>query len=236
MINYLKFPALSNANDDGLLAMGGELTVDSLVSAYAQGIFPWYNTGQPILWWSPDPRLVLYPERMRITKSLRKTARQQRYLITCNQDFAATVAGCAARGREQAKAEPEATWITDEMKLAYVELHQQGYAHSIEIWQDAALVGGLYGVALGKVFFGESMFSAVSDASKLALWALCSWLQQHSYTIIDCQVTNEHLLSLGAEEIPRINFMSYLDEIDINQPQTEFAAGFNLHIDKFFNS
>lgn len=227
MIKYSQFPELSHANEDGLLAMGGNLNTDTLVSAYVQGIFPWFNEDQPILWWSPDPRLVLFPERVRITRSLRKSARNGMFRITCNTAFSETIQGCATRGQTNAHA---ATWITSEMRKAYEELHQQSYAHSIEVWREGQLVGGLYGIALGSVFFGESMFSRETDASKIALWALCTWLQKRHYKIIDCQVTNDHLLSLGAEEIPRDKFLSHLNDIDINSPDVAFSTEFENFI------
>lgn len=208
--------------------MGGDLSTDTLVSAYSQGIFPWFNQDQPILWWSPDPRLVLYPNKVKVSRSLAKKLRQERYQITCNQAFKQVITSCAFRGQNlipetKSNTQTNDTWITQSMTDAYLALHQQGYAHSIEVWDQQQLVGGLYGLALGKVFFGESMFSIANDASKVALATLCYWLAQHQYQVIDCQVSSEHLLSLGAEEIPREVFLSYLSDINIQQNSSEFG-------------
>lgn len=232
MIKRQQFPKLENANEDGLLAMGGDLSVDTLVSAYSQGIFPWYNEGQPILWWSPDPRLVLFPSEVKVSRSLRKIIRQQRFTLRCNTHFESVIKGCAQRGTPIEFAEPADTWITSDMQLAYCQLHNMGYAQSIEVWQADELVGGLYGVTLGHAFFGESMFSRVSNASKVALWALCQWLLKLNFQIIDCQVSNEHLLSMGSRELPRTKFMEYLSNIDIQHPAPEFADGFANFIDE----
>jgi len=226
MVNFVAFPDVINANEDGLLAMGGDLSVDTLVSAYAQGIFPWFNQDQPILWWSPDPRLVLYPERVKVSRSLAKTIRSSKYRVSCNTQFERVIKGCALRGSTQAHTTPADTWITDSMSSAYLELHRLGYAHSIEVWQENTLVGGLYGVALGQVFFGESMFSSASDASKVALVALCTWLKHLNFNVIDCQVASEHLISLGAEEITRSAFLEVLDGVNIEHTQTNFAVDF----------
>lgn len=240
MINFVRFPALSNANEDGLLAMGGDLSVDTLVSAYSQGIFPWFNDDQPILWWSPDPRLVLYPDELKVSKSLAKLIRQQRFEISCDQAFERVVRCCALRGADKpmqtsvaddpAAVGPTDTWITQSMHDAYSQLFAQGYAHSIEVWQgpieQRCLVGGLYGVVLGKVFFGESMFSEVSNASKIALFALCQWLQKLQFEVIDCQVASEHLLSLGAREIPQDEFLTHLKSIDISDAAKYFCDNF----------
>jgi len=237
-MNYVNFPAVNNANEDGLLAMGGDLSLDTLVSAYSQGIFPWFNQDQPILWWSPDPRLVLFPEQVRITKSLAKLLRQQRFRVSCNEQFEKVMQGCALRGSPPAfisnEQRPE-TWITDSMHQAYTALHVAGYAHSIEVWQGRDLVGGLYGVALGDVFFGESMFSAASNASKVALVELCRFLSIQGYRIIDCQVASGHLFSMGAKEIPRDDFLHYLSNLDIHQIQLNFAEQFNLSAGSSFD-
>ncbi len=224
MIRYQAFPALDHADEDGLLAMGGDLSVDTLVSAYAQGIFPWFNEGQPILWWSPDPRLVLYPSRIKISKSLKKSLRAK-YQVTCNQAFERVITGCALRGSTPNMI-PEATWITEQMHSAYMELHKAGYAHSIETWSNGELMGGLYGVSLGKTFFGESMFSRAADASKVALAFLCQHLLNGDFKVIDCQVASDHLFTLGAEEISRKNFVSQLVDINIQQPNKHFARDF----------
>lgn len=191
---------------DGLLAAGGNLTPRRLLRAYRMGIFPWYSADQPILWWSPDPRLVLLPECLKVSRSLRKTLRKRVFTITADTAFEQVVAACA--GPRQG--EP-GTWITSEMYRAYCRLHRLGHAHSIETWQQGELVGGLYGVALGQVFYGESMFSWISDASKIALVALTAQLQRWEFAVIDCQVTTTHLLSMGAVDIPRSSFLQLLE-------------------------
>lgn len=222
-INFQPFPALENADDDGLLAMGGDLSVDTLVSAYSQGIFPWFNEGQPILWWSPDPRLVLFPEQIRLTKSLKKSIRN-RYSVTCDRCFEEVIHNCALRGATEKN--DTGTWITEDMNEAYIDLHKSGYAHSIEVWRDNELVGGLYGLALGNVFFGESMFSHSSDASKVGLAYLCQHLANLEFSLIDCQVSSSHLLSLGARNIDRDQFISHLRGINLNQPRADFSENF----------
>ena len=191
---------------DGLLAAGGNLTPRRLLRAYRMGIFPWYSADQPILWWSPDPRLVLLPECLKVSRSLRKTLRKGLLAITADTAFEQVVAACA--GPRQG--EP-GTWITSEMFRAYCRLHRLGHAHSIETWQQGELVGGLYGVSLGRVFYGESMFSWISDASKIALVALAAQLQRWEFAVIDCQVTTAHLLSMGAVDIPRSSFLQLLE-------------------------
>ena len=203
----LDFPdaALAMRDPPGLLAIGGDLSVDRLLSAYRNGIFPWFGPGQPILWWSPDPRLVLFPEQLRISRSLARTLRKALFTVTLDQDFAAVIAGCAAPRPGQS-----GTWITAEMRAAYLALHRQGYAHSVECWQHGELVGGLYGVAIGRVFFGESMFARVTDASKAGFVALVRELQQRGFGLIDCQVKTAHLLSLGAITIARSEFIERL--------------------------
>jgi leucyl/phenylalanyl-tRNA--protein transferase len=226
MVKFVSFPHVNNANDDGLLAMGGDLTLDTLVSAYAQGVFPWFNDDQPILWWSPDPRLVLYPDEVKISRSLRKTIRQKRFSLSCNQAFERVIKACALRGPEVPFATPPDTWITDSMHHAYLKLHRQSYAHSIEVWQDKELVGGIYGVALGNVFFGESMFSSVNNASKVGLVALCHWLKTKGFAVVDCQVASNHLFSMGAQEIPRSTFIQYLESINLEQALPDFATDF----------
>lgn len=197
------FPPLNSALDEpnGLLAAGGDLSAARLIEAYRHGIFPWYEDPQPILWWSPNPRCVLLPGTLHVSKSLRKTLRSGRFHVTCDTVFADVVRACAAPRHYSHE-----TWINPAMLQAYTNLHRLGVAHSIEVWQRSRLVGGLYGVALGKVFFGESMFSHASDASKFALVHLAGQLQAWGYELIDCQVTNDHLLSLGAIEIPRTEF------------------------------
>lgn len=195
--------ALNDPN--GLLAAGGDLSPARIVAAYRQGIFPWYNPGEPILWWSPDPRAVLYPDHLKIARSLRKTLNKQLFRVTLDSAFVQVMRQCASPRQGQ-----PGTWITPEILSAYSNLHAMGIAHSVECWQGEQLVGGLYGLALGKVFFGESMFSQVTDASKVALVYLVAQLKIWGYELIDCQVATTHLLSLGAELIPRAEFISEL--------------------------
>jgi leucyl/phenylalanyl-tRNA--protein transferase len=200
-------PDLALLEPDGLLAAGGNLKPDTLLQAYKQGIFPWYSGNQPILWWSPNPRCVLYPEKLHISRSLRRTLNKAPYTIKKNTAFKQVVLECAAP-RENNDNEQPGTWITDAMADAYCALHELGHAHSIESWQGNNLVGGIYGVKLGQVFFGESMFSRMKDASKVAMVYLC---ENHKYRLIDAQVHSEHLESLGAECIDRYDFIQELD-------------------------
>ncbi len=202
------FPPLKSALEfpDGLLAVGGDLTVDRLIVAYRRGIFPWYNENEPILWWSPAQRLVLLPENLRVSRSLRKTIRKGKFTVTMDQSFRAVIEACASPRRT-----PDGTWINEEMQDAYTELHQLGFAHSVECWHEGKLVGGLYGVSLGKVFFGESMFSLMTDASKVAFAHFVWQLQAWGYELIDCQIESEHLISLGATTIPRHKFRALLN-------------------------
>lgn len=210
----LRFPPVESATPEGLLAVGGDLSSERLLEAYRRGIFPWYNPGQPILWWSPDPRAVLYPEKLRISRSLGKTLRRDHFHVTFDRDFRAVMLACAAP-REQ---NPDGgTWITDEMVEAYCRLHELGYAHSVETRHGDRLVGGLYGVALGRVFFGESMFSRETDASKVALVALARTLRARGFRLIDCQLPTAHLTSLGAEAMSRAGFLAELSR-SVNRP------------------
>lgn len=201
------FPPVSAALDDpnGLLAAGGALSPEWLLEAYRHGIFPWFNAGEPILWWSPDPRLVLIPDAIRISHSLRKTLRRGRFEVRFDTAFAEVIEACAAP-REPGLG----TWITAEMRRAYCRMHELGVAHSVESWRDGKLVGGLYGMALGRVFFGESMFSHESDASKVALAHLARFLGARGYVMIDCQMTTAHLQSMGAREMSRSDFCAAL--------------------------
>lgn len=203
------FPPVELAlrDPDGLLALGGDLSMGRLLNAYRQGIFPWYSEGQPILWWSPDPRTVLRPEALKISRSLRKTLRKNLFRITLDRDFAAVMAACA-----EPRADGLGTWITADITRAYRRLHELGYAHAVEAWQDDRLVGGLYGVALGNVFFGESMFARVSDASKVAFVHLVKQLLRWGFVLIDCQVYTGHLASLGALPMPRATFCALLKQ------------------------
>lgn len=201
------FPDVHNAlrEPDGLLAVGGNLSPARLIRAYRSGIFPWYNPGQPILWWSPDPRAVLFPQRFRTSRSLRKTLNRRLYSVTLDAAFRDVMENCAEPRPGQS-----GTWIDPEMIEAYCALHALGVAHSVEIWRDGELAGGLYGVALGKVFYGESMFSRARDASKVALACLARQLHAWDYAVIDCQVRSAHLASLGAEDLPRETFIELL--------------------------
>jgi leucyl/phenylalanyl-tRNA--protein transferase len=203
------FPPVSEAlrEPDGLLAAGGDLTPQRLIAAYERGIFPWYCAGQPVLWWSPDPRAVLYPEELRISRSLRKRARNSGVVTRLDSSFGAVIRACAA------PRSPEiGTWLTEEMIVAYQQLHALGYAHSVESWLDDELVGGLYGVCLGRVFFGESMFSRKTDASKIALMQLVDECRRRDIVLIDCQVVSEHLSRLGSRAIGREAFLATLKQ------------------------
>ncbi|MGM0679928.1 MAG: leucyl/phenylalanyl-tRNA--protein transferase, partial [Pseudomonadota bacterium] len=186
--------------------LGGDLSISRLLAAYRHGIFPWYSDEQPILWWSPDPRSVLFPEALKISRSLRQSLKKGQLRITFDTTFAAVMQQCARPRRDE-----PGTWITAEMQDAYQQFHEAGYAHSVEAWYDDQLVGGLYGVALGKVFFGESMFARMNDASKIAFVTLVAHLHAWDFRLIDCQVETEHLNSLGAQNIPRREFTCYLD-------------------------
>jgi leucyl/phenylalanyl-tRNA--protein transferase len=198
-------PLEAMRDPDGLLAVGGDLSPVRLLRAYRHGIFPWFSPGDPILWWSPDPRTVLFPDQLKIHRSLRKTLKKHPFDIHVNRDFPAVLRACAAP-----RAHQDGTWISEEMQQAYLRLHSMGYAHSIESWRDDQLVGGLYGVKIGKVFFGESMFTRVSDASKSALVALCQGTMGVIPAMVDCQFATDHLLSLGATPIPRADFLVLL--------------------------
>ncbi len=204
------FPPLSRAvrEPNGLLAAGADLSLPRLIDAYSQGIFPWFSEGQPILWWSPDPRMVLFPAELRVSRSLGKTWRKGGFEVRADTSFQDVVAACS-----EPRAGQDGTWITAAMVDAYTALHREGMAHSVETWIDGRLAGGLYGVAIGRVFFGESMFSRVTDASKLALLALVKQLHRWNFGLIDCQMTTPHLASLGAREIPRTDFTRRLREL-----------------------
>ncbi len=208
LTDSIQFPSVTYADSDGLLAIGGDLSVDRLLEAYHNGIFPWYNEGQVILWFSPDPRMVLLPSELKVSKSMRQLIRKNQFEVTFNTDFQSVIQHCA----EIKRPEQEGTWITTDMQNAYKKMNQLGHAISVEVWQDSVLVGGLYGVWLAdkKVFCGESMFSKVSNASKYGFIKLVRWLQEKGVTLIDCQVHTDHLASLGAKEIPRAEFLNYL--------------------------
>ena len=216
------FPSLEGATPEGLVAVGGDLSRGRLLTAYRQGIFPWYSEGQPILWWSPDPRTVLFTGKVKISRSLRKTLRHGDLTITMDSAFEDVISACAApRGNESE------TWITDDMSFAYCDLYKRGDAHSIEVWRNNTLVGGLYGVVLGDVFFGESMFSRENDASKVALVGLDWQLQQMHFRLIDCQIPSKHLVSLGAENINRGQFLA---ELENGLRQNRRPGRWQLHI------
>ena len=204
------FPPVDRALTDpnGLLAAGGALPVDRLLRAYRRGIFPWYSEGQPVLWWSPDPRMVLRPGAIAISRSLRKQLRRSDFEVRTDTAFVRVVRACA----EPRDGQP-GTWITSEMATAYANLHEAGYAHSVETWIGSELAGGLYGVSIGRMFFGESMFSRASDASKIALAHLARQLERWEFGLIDCQMSTPHLASLGAREMPRAEFIRSLVEL-----------------------
>jgi leucyl/phenylalanyl-tRNA---protein transferase len=206
------FPPVERALKDpnGLLAAGADLSAPRLLQAYRRGIFPWYSAGQPPLWWSPDPRMVLYCAELKVSRSLAKSLRNKGYELRIDSAFAEVLEGCAVRA--------EGTWLSADMKKAYLRLHRGGYAHSFETWRDGELLGGLYGVALGRMFYGESMFSRASDASKVALVNLVSFLKNHGFPLIDCQMHTGLLESLGAREIPRSEFLRVLASL-VNYPQ-----------------
>lgn len=204
------FPDLENALDhpDGLLAIGGDLSPSRIMVAYRRGIFPWYSDDQPILWWSPSERMIMFPENLKVSRSLRKTIRKHAFTLTMDTCFRQVVIECAGPRRHE-----EGTWITPEVLEAYCQLHYYDFAHSVECWYDGQLVGGLYGVSLGKVFFGESMFSHLTDASKVAYSHFVWQLQRWGYELIDCQIHTEHLESLGAYLIPRQAYRKLLDRL-----------------------
>ena len=208
------FPSLDFAlrEPNGLLAAGGDLSTQRLLQAYRRGIFPWFNPGDPILWWSPDPRMVLVPSEFKLSRSLHKTLKKRAYEIRIDTVFQTVMQNCAAPRQDQA-----GTWIGPQIIAAYTQLHQLGIAHSIETWRDGELVGGLYGLAIGRMFYGESMFSRATDASKIALAHLVQQLERWDFGMIDCQMNTAHLASLGAREIPRAEFIQRLGKL-VNYP------------------
>ena len=207
LLNELFFPDVSEADEYGILAVGGDLSPERLMLAYRSGIFPWFDKDEPILWWSPPQRMVLFPSELKISKSMRNILNKNIFKVTYNKDFRGVISNCSQISRQG----QEGTWITAEMIEAYVKLHELGHAKSVEVWQNDELVGGLYGVDLGHVFCGESMFSKVSNASKVAFITLVENLKIRKYKLIDCQVHNDHLESLGAREIERAEFMEILN-------------------------
>ncbi|WP_445710228.1 leucyl/phenylalanyl-tRNA--protein transferase [Flavobacterium sp.] len=203
----LYFPPVEEASPEGIIAIGGDLSIERLLLAYRSGIFPWFEDDEPIMWWTPEERMVLLFEDLRITKSMRNVLNKEEFKVTFNKDFRAVITNCQVIKREG----QNGTWITEDMVEAYCKLHELGYAKSVEVWQNEELVGGLYGVDLGHVFCGESMFSKVSNASKVAFITLAQKLQKANYRLIDCQVYNDHLASLGCVEIDREDFMMILN-------------------------
>ena len=206
LTDRLAFPDPRQASAEGLLAVGGDLSPERLLLAYSLGIFPWYGRGEPLLWWSPDPRCVIIPAEVHVSRRLARTLKSENFQVTCNRAFDAVITTCA----ELRQAEPGGTWLVPEMQAAYRRLHRLGYAHSVEVWKGAELVGGLYGVALGRFFFGESMFHRVTDASKVALVTLCRYLAEHRFVLLDCQVPNPHLQRMGAKPMARAAFLETL--------------------------
>ena len=202
------FPNPRNASDEGLLAYGGDLSSCRLLTAYRKGIFPWYSDGDPILWWSPNPRLLLYPDKFVLRKSFRRVLRSGRFSVSFDSCFEDVIDHCSSMYREG----QGGSWITDEIKEAYIRLHQEGFGHSVEVYRDGELVGGLYGLSMGKAFFGESMFSLCSDASKVAFKALSDVLGSRGYDFIDCQMETDHMVGLGAEVVQRDIYLDALED------------------------
>ncbi len=202
----IEFPDVELASPDGILAIGGDLSPERLLLAYQRGIFPWFSEGEPIVWYSPEKRMVLFPKELKVSKSMKQLIRKETYRITWNQNFEDVIEACQASPRK----DQDGTWITEEMRRAYIRLHELGHAKSIEVWRDEELVGGLYGIDLGHVFCGESMFSRESNTSKLAFIHLVQELERENYRLIDCQIYTAHLASLGAREIPRKEFTKLL--------------------------
>lgn len=226
------FPSVAQAwnEPNGLLAVGGDLSVQRLANAYSHGIFPWFGPREPIYWWSPNPRAVLYPAHTRLSRSLRKNMRNKGYQICFDQNFRAVVNACAAP-----RSYTNGTWITEDMSAAYARLHEAGMAHSVEVYSPdgAELIGGLYGVAVGGVFCGESMFSRSPDTSKIALVALAYHLQRWGFAVIDCQIANEHLLSMGAEEIPRAQFLEILKQHAHTPPAADWRIDTTVDLSRW---
>jgi leucyl/phenylalanyl-tRNA--protein transferase len=210
----LWFPDVEESTEEGIVAMGGDLSAERLILAYSKGIFPWYSSDKsPILWWSPDPRFVLFPENLIVSKSMRPYFNQNKFQVTWDQNFEDVIKNCQKIDRE----DQLGTWITSKMLAAYIQLHKMGYAHSVEVWLDNELVGGLYGISLGKVFFGESMFAKVSNASKFGFISLVNQLKQKGFLLIDCQQETKHLESLGANAIKRKDFIDILNHNTIEE-------------------
>ncbi|PWJ39957.1 leucyl/phenylalanyl-tRNA--protein transferase [Sediminitomix flava] len=204
----LMFPPAYLADESGLLAVGGDLSPDRLIEAYAEGVFPWFNPGEEPLWWSPNPRFVLYPSKIKVSKSMRQVLRKKKFRVTFDQDFEGVISGCEEVYRP---GQQGMTWISDELKASYTELFNKGFIHSVEVWEGDELVGGLYGGVMGKCFFGESMFAKTSNASKVGFIILSKNLEEHNFELIDCQVHSNHLESLGAEMVNRAQFLKVLE-------------------------
>jgi len=209
LTDELSFPPPELANEDGILAVGGDLSTDRLLLAYSIGLFPWFNPEDPILWWSPDPRFVLYPQNLKVSKSMRPYFNQKKFTVTFDTQFEKVMTACQQQYR---KGQVGGTWITDEMIDSYTALNKMGFAHSVEVWQGEELVGGLYGISLGKIFFGESMFAKVSNASKFGFISLVQKLKELDFWLIDCQQRTQHLESLGGEFISRKEFLSFMEK------------------------
>lgn len=205
-----QFPDPRKADSEGIVAIGGDLSVKTLLAAYSKGIFPWYNENQPILWWCPDPRFVLHPDDLKVSKSMRPYFNQAKYIVTYDTAFEHVMTAC---GRIPRKDQPAGSWITPDMLQGYIDLHHAGFAHSIEVWEEGALVGGLYGVAIGKIFFGESMFALRPNASKMGFIQLVHSLKKRGYELIDCQQETGHLGTLGAKSIQRTTFLDKLETL-----------------------
>jgi len=220
-----QFPDPRKADSEGIVAIGGDLSITTLLAAYKQGIFPWYNENQPILWWCPDPRFVLIPDDLKVSKSMRPYFNQKKYKVTFDTSFEKVMRTC---GKIQRKDQPTGTWITKDMIEGYIDLHHAGYAHSVEVWDGKNLVGGLYGIGIGKIFFGESMFSYRSNASKYGFLILARWLFDNGCTLIDCQQDTEHMRSLGTILLSKEEFWTYVKknqlEQDINLSTTKYLA------------
>lgn len=225
----LVFPPPHLAEPDGLLAIGGDLTPQRLLLAYSSGLFPWFNEGQPPLWWCPDPRCIFEPEEIHLSKSLLKTLRRGLFRVTSDQDFPAVIRACASVRQNQG----EETWITEQLASSFMTLHEMGYAHSIECWQESELVGGLYGVCLGRCFFGESMFYTSRDSSKVALAHLLRMAGEKDFELVDCQLPNSHLASLGAKEVPRSDFLARLQNGAVKPSVSPLKGDFSLSEDGF---
>lgn len=226
------FPPPDLANTDGILAIGGGLEPERLLRAYSQGIFPWYNEFDPIMWWSPDPRFVLFPNELKVSRSMRPYFNQNKFKITFDKNFTRVIEGC----QKPREGQSGGTWITPEMVESYQQLFIAGWAHSVEVWQEEELVGGLYGIALGKCFFGESMFSEVNNASKFGFISLVQILEKAGYWLIDCQQQTNYLKSLGARPIPRVEFLNILEKNLPEVKKDKKGTGFSMAVRAFSNS